>query len=313
MSDRKDPLDDVNFHCRGCGARFQAAPGRLVDSPEIPHHPYQYFAQCSKCGAEAGQAAWELALLKAWTKATGPRTPEGIAATSKNIEGHPTPEEALRTRFNAMKHGLTARTATYWPAKPDGYARCQTCEVDRAWCKAQPACVKQHELMLLHHAAFEQRNPRVLSSLYADMQAVVFSLVGEIVRTITADGVKIESPEYYTSPDGRLVVASYIDESGQRRIIKNIEAHPLFKPLAELLSRNNLSLADMGMTAKVIDDEQEAMGRLKSEDDSRAELENYGRQTADSVNALRDMLQRAKQSRERDPILIEHQQDEGSV
>lgn len=312
MTDRSDPLKEVNFHCRACGARFVAAPARVEEAPEDAYHPWRYFSQCSKCEAEAAQAGWERALLKAWTKATGPRTAEGLAATAKNLEGHPTPEESRRTRFNAMKHGLDAKVATYFPAKPDRYARCRTCEVDRDWCAKQPACVKQHEPFLLYHAAFEQRNPRLLAGIYAETQAVVYGLLNEILLTIVADGAKIESPEYYTDPDGRLIVATYIDETGKRRIIKKIEAHPLFKPLAELLSRNNLSLADMGMTAKVIDDEQEAMGRLRSDEDSRAALAHFGQQTADSVNALRDMLQRAQVNRARDPVLIEHQQDEGA-
>lgn len=305
-----DKLDQVNFHCRGCGHRFAAAPARVDDFPEDAHHPWRYFAACPACKVEAAQAAWERALLKAWTRATGPRTPEGLAATAKNLEGHPTPEEALRTRFNAMKHGLDARVATFFPAKPDRYARCRTCEVDRTWCAAQPACVKQHELFLMTHAAFETRNPRHLAGMQADMQAAIHALIHEILLTITADGVKIESPEYYTDPSGRLIVAQYIDANGNRRMITKIEAHPLLKPLTEFLSRNNMSLADMGMTAKVIEDGEEAMGRLKSEEDNRVALENFGQQTAESFAALREMLGRAAANRARDPVLIEHQADE---
>ncbi|MBP6895663.1 MAG: DNA adenine methylase [Pseudacidovorax sp.] len=38
---------------------------------------------------------------------------------------------------------MAARTATYFPAKPDRYAFCEGCEVNRLWCSEQPACVKQ--------------------------------------------------------------------------------------------------------------------------------------------------------------------------
>lgn len=301
------PLDQVNFHCRACGERFAAAPATVADAPDEAWHPWRYLAPCPKCAAEASQAGWERALLKAWTRATGPRTPEGLAATSRNLEGHPTPEEAVRTRFNAMKHGLSAKVATYFPAKPDRYARCKSCEVDRAWCAAQPACVKQQELFLLHHAAFESRNPKHLSSIYANLQSAVFALVQEIVTTIITDGAKISVPEYYTDPSGQLVVATYIDEAGRRRIIHNIEAHPLFRPLSELLSRNNLSLADMGMTVKVVEEGEEAMGAIKTVADERAAVAHFSQQTAESLEALRGMMERATAARSRDPILVEHQ------
>ncbi|MGE0358669.1 MAG: hypothetical protein AB7P08_17335 [Burkholderiales bacterium] len=301
-------LLQASFHCKPCQHRFEAAPVRIEDLPEDTWHPWRYFAPCPKCGAEASQAAWERALLKAWRRATGPRTPEGTASTAKNLEGHPTAEEALRTRFNAMKHGLSAKVATYFPAKPDKYARCSSCEVDRQWCAAQPACVKQQEIFLLHHAAFESRNPKHLSSIYANLQAAVFALVQEIVTTIITDGAKISVPEYYTDPAGQLVVATYVDEQGQRRIIHNIESHPLFRPLSELLSRNGLSLSDMGMTTKVMDEDEEAMGRMKTVADERTAVEHFSRQTAESMEALRGMMERASNNRRRDPILIEHEQ-----
>jgi hypothetical protein len=300
-------LDQVNFHCRACGERFVAAPGRVEDAADDAWHPWRYVADCPKCAAEAMQATWERALLKAWRHATGPRTAEGLAATSANLAGHPTAEEALRTRFNAMKHGLSAKVATYFPAKPGKYARCASCEVDRDWCAKQPACAKQQEIFLLHHAAFEQKNPRHLSSIYANLQAAIFAVVQEIVTTIIADGAKITAPQYYTDPSGQLVVATYIDEQGKRRIINDIEAHPLFRPLSELLSRNNLSLADMGLSAKVIEEGDEAMGRMKTVADERTAVELFSRQTAESMQALRGMMDRATAARERDPILIEHQ------
>ncbi|MCW5627162.1 MAG: hypothetical protein KIT73_20765, partial [Burkholderiales bacterium] len=130
--DPSRPLSEVTFSCRQCygGRTFKASPDRVEDAPEDPVHPWRYFAACPQCGAEVEQAQYERALLKAWLNATGPRTAEGKAATAANLEGHPTAEEALRTRFNAMKHGMSARVATYFPAKPDGYAHCSGCEVD---------------------------------------------------------------------------------------------------------------------------------------------------------------------------------------
>lgn len=218
----------------------------------------------------------------------------------------------MRTRFNGMKHGLAARTATYFPAKPDGYDFCRRCDIDRDWCADQPACSKQTQLFMLHHAAFETRNPKHLTGIYADLQGAVMAVLQQILQTIIADGVKITCPQWYTDKDtGRVLIAEYLDEDGNRRILNDIQAHPLFKPLGELLSRNNLSLADMGMTSKVIEEEQEEMGRLQVQDDTRQALTDFSRQQAASLDALREMMERAQANRKSDPILIEYQQQNG--
>ena len=161
--DRSKQLSEVTFYCKPCVFTFKAEPDRIEDALEQEYHPFAYFAPCPKCGIERGQVHYERNLLKAWRHATGPKTETGKAATAANLEGHPTPDEALRTRFNGMKHGLYARVATYFPAKPDGYAFCAGCDVDRVWCGNQPACTRQTEIFLRHHAAFEQRDTKHLT------------------------------------------------------------------------------------------------------------------------------------------------------
>ena len=310
--DRSKPLSEINFYCRPCFQSFRAEPGRVEDAPQAEHHPFEYFAPCPKCGAECEQAAWERGLLKAWANATGPRTEEGKAATAANLEGHPTREEALRTRFNAMKHGLSARTATYFPSKPDGYDFCSACDVDRVWCASQPACAKKTELFMLHHAAFEQRNPKHLTGIYADLQASLFAVLQQTLQTIITDGVKVETVKWYTNKEGEVLVAEYVDEDGKRRIMKeSIIAHPLFKPLGELLSRAGLSLADMGMTAKVIEAEDEEMGRLQEDQQQRGSMLEFQQRQTSALEALAGAIERAKSNKQRDPVLIEHQAQNG--
>lgn len=310
QSDYSKPLTEVTFRC-SCKRTFSAVPARVDDCPDRDWHPWDYVAPCPDCGEDAGAAHWWLALLKGWQNATGPRTAEGKAAVAANLEGHPTPEEALRTRFNAMKHGLSAKTATYFPSRPGGYAFCAGCDVDWDYCYSQPACTKQTRLFMQHHAAFEQRNPKHLSGIYADLQAALFAVLQQILQTIIADGVKIEAPQYYTDKDGVLIVAEYTDDAGNRRVIKDISAHPLFKPLGELLSRNNLSLADMGMTQKVIDDEEQEFGRLQAQEHSREALSEFAQRQAKALEDLSKLMDRAGSQRDRDPILIEYQQQAG--
>lgn len=310
--DRTDPVSLVVFRCKVCQSNFEAAPARVEACPEQEYHPFAYFCPCPTCHGEAEQVYWERSLFKAWSNATGPKTAEGMAATAANLEGHPTQEEAKRTRFNAMKHGLAARTATYFPAKPDGYDFCTGCDVDRVYCSEQPACVKKTELFMLHHAAFEQRNPKHLMGIYADLQASLFAVLQQILQTIVADGVKINSPQWYTDREtGKILVAEYIDEKGKPRILTEINAHPLFRPLGEILSRAGLTLSDMGMTMKAIEDEQE-MGRLAA-DNAQAQdsMLEFGRRQVEALENLQGTIERARLQKGRDPVLIEHQEQNG--
>jgi len=162
---------------------------------------------------------------------------------------------------------------------------------------------------MLHHAAFEQRNPKHLSGIYADLQASVFAIVQQIMQTILADGVKMAKPVYYTDKEGQIVVAEYMDEEGHRRILmENVFSHPLFKPLGELLSRANLTLADMGMTVKVIEAEEQEMGRLVEESESRESMADYQRRQVNALEGLRDVFERARVIKQADPVLIEYQE-----
>lgn len=317
--DPSKPRGEVTFQCRPCRETFDAPP-RVEDDPEAEPHPFRYFAKCPKCKAEVPQAPWDRALQKAWLNATGPRTAEGKAATAKNLEGHPTPDEAVRTRFNALKHGMNARTATYFPARPDGYAFCKTCDVNRDWCKAQPACAKKTEIFMMHHAAFEQKDPKKLTPLYADMQAAMFALVQTIVQTIIADGATLTTPEYYTDKDGKICFAEYMEmreghpKYGEWCRIDKLERHPLFQPLGELLSKNNMSLADMGMTVKVIEQGQDdEMGRLSDKGTEPELLDDFRRRTEASLAAIADKVDRGRAQRERDPVLLEYDQGTGEA
>ena len=305
-------MRSVTFRCAVCVQNFEAEPSRVESDPAAEHHPFRYFATCRFCEAECQQAAWERALTKAWSSATGPNTDEGKAATAKNLKGHPTPEEALRTRFNAMKHGLNARTATYFPAKPDGYVFCTGCEVDRYWCGQQSACVKQTEKFLLHHAAFEQRKPGLLLGMYADFQSSVFAMLQMIVQSIIAEGVQLKKPVLVADKEGNVSPAKYLDSDGKQHIIyEEIQAHPLFKPLGDLLSKNNLSLADMGVTQRVIERDDDEMGNLKTGVDNREVLEDVARSTSESLANLTELMRRSADMRKRDPVLIEHDAQEG--
>jgi hypothetical protein len=306
-----DPLLDVNFHCRakGCGAKFRARPDRSAPAPEREHHPFAYFARCPECTAEAGQAAWEISLLAAWPNATGPKTPEGKAASAANLKGHPTPEEALLTRFNGMKHGLFARVANFFPAKPGRYPQCEGCEhLETRACVPQRACLKRTELYLRHQVAFDTRDPRLLVQLRSDTQAGIQGLIDDMLLTIAQDGgPRLKTPEWYYDKDGEFHLAKFIDaDTGQEVQLHKLEAHPLLAMLMLYISKNAMTLHDLEMTPRSQDEADALEGFMdQHEPEKQASIEHQQRQTA-ALENLSAMIERSRERRGHDPVLIEH-------
>lgn len=300
-------LDRVAFHCRACGARFDAVPERVVDAPDEVAHPWLYFADCLTCGEEASQAAWERNLMKAHANATGPTTPEGKAAVTRNLEGHPTPEEAQRTRFNAMKHGMTARTATYFPAKPGKYPDCEHCQYRLDCSVADRACRKRVELFMRTHIAFDTRDPKLLTELNADIQSNIMAIMQNMLITIVADGVALRQPAWYYDKDGGLHWVEKIDpDSGEVTPVIEIQAHPLLKPLRELLAANGMTLTDLAMTPRVVESVESEMGQLDHQAQSREQLLEYSRRQTEAVEGLQALVDRGRARLARDPVLLEH-------
>ncbi|HYE71584.1 MAG TPA: hypothetical protein VD932_08695 [Aquabacterium sp.] len=310
---RKDwsaKLDRVTFRCGGCDSSFSAPPDLIEDDPETEYHPYRYFAHCPHCGAQhQPQAKWERSLMAAHQAATGPRTPEGKAAAAANLAGHPTPEEAHRTRFNAMKHGMNARVATFFPAKPDGYAFCGTCDVDRHWCQAQPACVKQTEIFMLHHAAVEQRNPKHLGKIHADLIAAITSALQMCLQEVLGTGVVIKTPRVELSREGHPVTLVFTNPAtGLDEPVYEYMANPVFKPITDLITRLGLSMNDLGLTVKAAEGaEDEGLGTLKLDAKSRESLETFNTRMLEATQAMRERLGRAGDKTRSDPVFIEHQ------
>ncbi|MFN2288667.1 MAG: hypothetical protein ABR578_10090 [Chromatocurvus sp.] len=289
--DRSNPLAEVAFVCGGCRYRFEGPPGRVESCPDQPWHPHRYLAECPECGAEAEQAAWQRSLLKAWANATGPRTAEGLARTAENLEGHPTPDEAKLTRFNAMKHGLFARTAKYFPAKPGSYPHCETCEhMATLACIPQRACLKRAELLLQHEVAFETGDPGLLTGMRAGTQAMIQALIDDMLLTIAMDGgPRIKSPEWYSDKDGGFHLAQFRDFAGELQQIYKLEAHPLLKHLIDYLAKNSMTLADLEMTPKARDEQDALRGYLDKEKEGQSSTD-YQQKMLTQQQKLLDLI-----------------------
>ena len=312
MGKKRDRLDEVRFRC-DCGHIWEAAPDRVEESGE-EFHDWTYHCACPECGEEAGQDPGQRRMLKMWANATGPRTEEGRAASAANLEGHPTPEETQRTRFNAMKHGLDAKVATYFPAKPGGYDACQGCPYRENRCLVEEArggpCIQRSELYFQNHLAFEHKNPELLRDRMASLQASIASIIDMMILDIVRRGVTITAPRWYIHPEDGFQIAEYTDEDGNLRLLTEVNAHPLLNPLIDYLKKNGQTLADAGMTLRQQDDDALLEGYIDSKRlDRETEGEQRERQTA-ALERLTGLVESAQQDRGKDPVLLEYQEQE---
>jgi hypothetical protein len=310
MGTLRPRLDETTFRCDACEFTWDAPPARVDDDPSTPWHPWSYFAACPVCRSEVPQQPQARHMLKMWAKASGPRTPEGKAAVTKNLEGHPTPEETARTRFNAMKHGLRAEVATYFPAKPGGYPHCNGCEYLFTTCASSTACQKRTELYLRHRIAFDTRDPTMLTDLRADLHSTVHAILSDMLLAVVQDGARLKTPEWFYDKDGGFHLAQHDDGRGNKVQIFKLEEHPLLKRIGEFISRIGLDLNSQGMTPKVQEDADVIRGHLDDESD-RSELSlEYQRRQTEMLEKLGGMIETSRANAAKDPVLLERKVEE---
>lgn len=306
----KDPLELITFRCKDCKINFKMQPARIEDAAEDSSHPWLYFHPCPECKTECTQAGWERGLM---ISATRPKhySAEERAARAERCR---TMEVKKRARFNAMKHGLYAKVALYFPQRPNGYPHCRSCPYLEQGCGTwdHGACLHRTELYMRHRIAFQNKDPHALTDLRADMQANLQTVLDDMLLNIIKSGTEIRAPVWYTDKEGYFHIARYTTEAGDEKTLETLSAHPLLRPLFELIGKNNLSLGDLRMTPKAQEEEQELAGFIPRQEASQAEDTMHAlleRQTK-ALELLKPMLERSQERMKRDPILLEHQRDE---
>jgi len=306
------PLTEVAFYCAPCKNKFKGEPDETVPAPEKTWHPYDYWSYCEQCGTRIPQANWEKGSLKARSMATGPKTKEGKAASSTNLVGHPTPEEAKITRFNALKHGLYAKVAKYFPAIVGKYPECQSCEHEKTQiCKTKfNACLKKTELFMKFQLAFDKDDPAILRDLMAENQAALMGIYSQMLMTVAGEGVMTHQPKVVLDKEGNPTALTYRDSDGVDQPVLDSKAHPLLKVITDMVAKNQVSLGDMNMTYKAQEQAATLKGYLDKEDDDRETTREFQDRQTKSVEQLRGLLERSQERTARDPVLIEHSHQE---
>lgn len=317
---RLNPLDSVEFSCDECGLVFEAAPATVDPDPEQDFHPFYYTARCpaDDCPGVCEQTARQRGLLKAWANATGPTSEEGKARSAANLEGHPTPEEAKRTRFNGMKTGAHAKVAQYFPARPGRYSTCETCDYYGDICRENPGrdhqnpvgCMKKAEVYIAHRVAFDSGDPGLLREMRADTQAGLQVIIDEMILQIAQDGgPRIKEITWYHDKEGEFHLAKYRDEkTGQWVQIYENKAHPLLKPLIDFISKNSLTLADMGMTPRVQQENDLLAGHLHNREQNEQDALEFKHRQQAQLEVLADMIERSQKRTETDRVLLDYKQ-----
>lgn len=165
---------------------------------------------------------------------------------------------------------------------------------------------------MLHHAAFEQRNPKVLTRLHADLHAALMATLQMCLQAVLGEGVLIKQPRVELTREGDPVTLSYIDPQGKKAYIYDYTSNPAFKPIADLVSRLGLSMADLGMSVRGFEaDEEKGMGVLKLDASTKETLEGFGARMLEASKNAADLIAKSQAATRADPVFIEHQAQGG--
>lgn len=300
--------DLIHFRCAACKIDFDAVPGDTVPT-EHPSCP-DYYAACPQCGGRAPEY-WRMRNLRRSYarvngKKPGPATEAGRAVALSNLSP-PDAAGIARLKIAALRHGMYARTAQWYPAIP-GSRWCGHCDVDPAYCRKQPACLKQTELFMRHKIAFDTRDPGLFRELRAETTANVQAIINMMIGDIVSRGVTLSKPDWFVGEGGAVTFVD--DPTGDSRFVQQFYAHPLLKHLTDMLQKMGMSLTDEGMTVKQQEEDATMRGHIEEEQAGRDTLLGFQQQQAENLARLSELFARSRERVKTDPVLVGYQEGE---
>ena len=152
----------------------------------------------------------------------------------------------------------------------------------------------------------------MLAELHGDLQAALTATLQMCLQEILGTGVVIKTPRVELSRDGVPVKLTYLDETNQVRTVYDYAHNPLFKPLADLISRLGLSMTDLGMTVKSSEsDEETERGTLKLDANDKETMDAFSVRMLKATEGAAVLIAEAQKRTKADPVLVEFQQQGG--
>jgi hypothetical protein len=125
-----------------------------------------------------------------------------------------------------------------------------------------------------------------------------------MILAISQDGgPRIHELKWFHDKEGILHLAKWFDEDGKKHQIYEIKAHPLLKQLMDFISKNSMTLADMGMTPKVQTEDEAMQGFLSQQGEDKEAEEQYRQKSLDELNRLQQLIGNSYTKHE--PVTVE--------
>ncbi|MTD32389.1 hypothetical protein [Paludibacterium denitrificans] len=166
---------------------------------------------------------------------------------------------------------------------------------------------------MVHHAAFEQRNPKHLTPIYSSIQASITAIIQQILQTIIADGVKLEAPALGGRPrrqcrDRRVQGSGH----GADQADHGSEGAPSTEAAPGVPIREQHVAVRHGNDTQGDRAGRAADGPPQAGDGPPTlSLEEFAQKQNESLAALRELAERANARKQNDPVLIDYQQQNG--
>ncbi len=159
--------------------------------------------------------------------------------------------------------------------------------------------------MLRHQIAFDTKDPNLLLQMRSDTQAAIQGLINDMILAISQDGgPRITEVVWYHDKDGGFHLAKWVDEYQQEHQIHELKAHPLLKHLMDFISKNSMTLSDMGMTPKVQDEQETMQGFISKQGTDQQAEEEYRQKSLEGMEKLQTLIGNSY-VQTREPVTVE--------